>query len=82
MEKTAFIANNKLWEFRYMPFGLANGPSTYSRLVQQVVQNIPPEEALVYLDDTCIHSNTVQKHLQIIEKLMKAFRKSWIKDST
>ena len=21
MEKTAFVANNKLWEFRYMPFG-------------------------------------------------------------
>ena len=54
---------------------LANGPSTYSRLVQQVMKSIPPEEALVYLlDDTCIHSNTAQKHLQIIEKLLKAFR--------
>ena len=75
-EKTAFYANNQLWEFNYMPFGLANGPSTYSRLVQKVLQHIPPEEALAYLDDTCVHSKNVSHHLNIIEKMLVAFRKA------
>jgi hypothetical protein len=32
-EKTAFVANNNLYQFRVMTLGLSNAPSTYSRLM-------------------------------------------------
>ena len=39
--KTAFVSSQGLFQFKYMPFGLMNGPPTYSRLVQLVLQKGP-----------------------------------------
>jgi hypothetical protein len=30
-EKTAFVVQNGMFQFKYMPFGLCNGPSTFQR---------------------------------------------------
>ncbi len=57
-EKTAFIANNKLYQFRVMSLGLANAPSTYSRLMELVLHGIIYRYCLVYLDDTIIYSKS------------------------
>ena len=39
-----------------MPFGLANAPATYSRLVAKALRHLPSSEVLCYLDDTAVHS--------------------------
>ena len=65
-EKTAFSSPFGLFQFKKMPFGLCNAPSTYSRLVQLVLNDMSPEVALPYLDDTLLHSNNVNQHLDIM----------------
>ena len=75
-EKTAFGTPYGLFEFCRMPFGLSNAPSTYSRLVQKVLEDIPPSEVLAYLDDTCIHSENMLAHLGTLAKVFEAHRKA------
>ena len=55
-----------------MPFGLSNGPATYSRLMQMALQGIPTSIAMPYLDDTIIHSDTFTNHLRNLDLVLAA----------
>ena len=74
--KTAFHTPWGLWQFRQMPFGLCNAPSTYSRLVQRVLEDVPQSVALPYMDDCAIHSKTTPEHLEALRKVFAAHRKA------
>lgn len=78
-EKTAFATPWGSYHFRQMPFGLSNGPATYSRLVQFVLAGIPPEAALPYLDDTVIHANTFETHVSNLRAVFDAHRRAGLK---
>ena len=56
-EKTAFVTQGGLYEFRVMPFGLVNAPATFERLMERVLRvlrGISWSECLVYLDDILV----------------------------
>ena len=53
-EKTAFVTQGGLYEFRVMPFGLVNAPATFERLMERVLRGIAWSECLVYLDDILV----------------------------
>ncbi|CAF1017288.1 unnamed protein product [Brachionus calyciflorus] len=53
-EKTAFCANNKLFEFNVMSFGLCNAPPTFQRLMDDLLKNLTWVACLVYLDDVIV----------------------------
>ena len=78
-EKTAFSTPWGLFQYKRMPFGLANAPSCYSRLVQKVLEGIPPEIATVYLDDTAVHSRTFRGHLKSLARVLEAYRKGGLR---
>ena len=78
-EKTAFVANNKLYQFRVMSLGLANAPSTYSRLMDLVLHGLTYRYCLVYLDDTIIYSRTFEEHLEHLEEIFDRFIKAKLK---
>ena len=61
--KTAFTTNNGLFEFRKMPFGLANVPSTFQRLMQAVLCGLQ-YICLVSLDDIIVFSQIFDNHLK------------------
>ncbi len=78
-EKTAFSTPWGLYQFKRMPFGLANGPATYSRLMMIALKDIPAEMALPYLDDTIIHSQGVWAHLEALDKVLEAHSRAGLK---
>ena len=57
-----------------MPFGLANTPATYSRLVAKALRHLPSSEVQCYLDDTAVHSEDAWGHLRILRKVLAASR--------
>jgi hypothetical protein len=77
--KTAFATPWGLYQFKRMPFGLCNAPATYSRLMHIVLQHIPAEQALSYLDDTLVHSPDLQHHHKYLRNVLEAHRAAGLK---
>lgn len=61
-EITAFQANYKFWEWNRMPFGLKNAPSTFQRLMNNVLTGLQGIQCLVYLDDIVIYGKSLMDH--------------------
>lgn len=76
---TAFISPKGLFNFCRMPFGLQAAPGIYSRLVALVAQGLPPDQVSSYLDDTLIHSITLQEHLKCLDETFSAYTKAGIR---
>ena len=53
--KTAFVTPHGKWHFNMVPFGLAQAPSYFQQLMNQVLQGL--DFAIAYLDDIMIFSN-------------------------
>ena len=54
-EKTAFTSDRGLYEYNFMPFGLANAPGICQELMSVVLHG-PGDFVLAYLDDIMIFS--------------------------
>ena len=78
-KKTAFSTPWGSYQYCRMPFGLTNGPASYSRLVQLALDGIPGDQALPYLDDTIIHSRGADDHFRNLRVVLEAHRKAGLK---
>ena len=58
-EKTTFVTPFGLHQFRVMPFGLSNVPSTFQRLMGLVLAGLSWSTCLVYLDDIITATNDI-----------------------
>ena len=72
--KTAFTlpANLGKWEFLWCPFGLAQAPAYFQRLINEVLA--PFDFAFGYLDDILIYSPDVTTHLKHLEMIFQELR--------
>ena len=51
------------YQFRVMPFGLKNAPSTFENLMRHILAEQWGKFAIAYLDDIIIYSHTWEEHL-------------------
>lgn len=77
-EKCAFTCHRGLFHFNVMPFGLANAPGVFQELMSIVLRG-QEDFALAYLDDILVFSNTIEDHLQHIERVLSSLREHNLK---
>ncbi len=71
--KTTFICSYKTLQFEVMPFGLKNSGATFQRMMDNLQANV--SNVKCYVDDVVIHSATMEKLVEHLEKVISFLRK-------
>ena len=77
--KTAFVTQPGFHEFVRLPFGLCNGPSTFQRLMEVVLNGLVWDSCFVYIDDVLVCSRTFDAHLRHLEQVFQRLREANLK---
>ena len=69
-QKTAFTTEFGLYKWRVLPFGLANTPSQFMRMMNGILEPMKRKFIVVYLDDIKIHSCTLAEHVVHVREVL------------
>ena len=70
--KSAFVSAYGKWEFKRHPFGLAQAPAYFQRLINEVLSGLT--FAFGYLDDILVFSPDMETHMKHLRLLFKRLR--------
>lgn len=58
-----------------MPFGLCNAPTTFTRLVNDILRPLIDSFIIVYLDDILVYSATWEEHISHLMQVLETLKK-------
>lgn len=68
--KTAFAVSGRgFFCYKRMPFGLCNSGATLCRLIDRVIGCDLEPNVFVYLDDIIVATETLEQHIELLEKI-------------
>lgn len=68
---TAFVTPDGQYEFNRMPFGLANAPAVFQRMMNHVLGSARFNKATVYIDDLLIYGKNPDEALTRLEEVLQ-----------
>lgn len=68
--KTAFVSHNGLYQYKRVPFGLKNAPSTFQRSIDMILSSVKWKHVIFYLEDIIVFSRNVEEHLQHLQTVL------------
>jgi len=70
-ERTGFTVPFGHYEFNRLPFGLANSPSSFQRLMDVVLKNLVGVECWIFIDDLIVFSRSAEEHALRLENVLQ-----------
>ena len=75
--KTGFTTPFGNFEWVRMPFGLVNASSTFQRLINKVLADLP--FAVAYIDDIFVFSDSFESHIDHLQQVLKKLQEAGLK---
>ena len=76
-ERTAFaVGPLGFFQYRKMPFGLCNSPSTFQRLMERVLEGLTMVTCVVYIDDIIVYAKTREELYIRLAEVFKRLRQA------
>eukprot|EP00878_Enallax_costatus_P001624 GHUV01001775.1.p1 GENE.GHUV01001775.1~~GHUV01001775.1.p1 ORF type:complete len:1469 (+),score=368.37 GHUV01001775.1:420-4826(+) len=72
--RSTFLCPQGAYQWKVMPFGLANAPGVFARTMHTVFSDMIGKFVLVYLDDILIFSKTPEEHEQHLELVLERLK--------
>ena len=77
--KTAFSTHRGQFQWTVMPFGMTNGPASFTRLMNLALSGLTWTHCLVYLDDIIIWAPTFEDHICRLRLVFDRIRAAGLK---
>jgi hypothetical protein len=72
-ELTVFTVPSGHYEFNRVPFGLANSPARFQRLMDTVLKTVVGTECYIFLHDVMVYSKSAEDHAARLMNLLLRF---------
>ncbi|CAG9137171.1 unnamed protein product [Plutella xylostella] len=73
---TSFVTPDGQYEFNRMPFGLANAPAVFQRMLNKILGTARFNHATAYIDDVLIYGKDAMECLERLEEVLQAMHKA------